>query len=33
MLNYKGLKGCYERLIVSEASVDRQVDALLEQHT
>lgn len=32
MLNYKGLKGTYERLIVSEASVDRQVDALLEQH-
>ena len=33
MLNYKGLKGTYERLIVSEASVDRQMDALLEQHT
>lgn len=32
MLNYKGLKGAYERLIVSEESVDRQVDALLEQH-
>lgn len=32
MLNYKGLKGVYERLIVSEESVDRQVDALLEQH-
>ena len=32
MLNYKGLKGTYERLIISEASVDRQVDALLEQH-
>ena len=32
MLNYKGLKGVYERLIVSEAQVDRQVDALLEQH-
>lgn len=32
MLNYKGLKCTYERLIVSEASVDRQVDALLEQH-
>ena len=32
MLNYKGLKGVYERLIISEASVDRQVDALLEQH-
>ena len=33
MLNYKGLKGTYERLIVSEASVDRQMDALLAQHT
>ena len=32
MLNYKGLKGTYERLIVSEERVDRQVDALLEQH-
>lgn len=32
MLDYKGLKGAYERLIVSEARVDRQVDALLEQH-
>ncbi len=32
MLNYKGLKGTCERLIVSEAQVDRQVDALLEQH-
>jgi len=32
MLGYKGLKGVYERLIVSEAQVDRQVDALLEQH-
>jgi len=32
MLNYKGLKGTYERLIVSEARVDRQVDTLLEQH-
>lgn len=32
MLNYKGLKGTYERLIVSEDSVDRQVDALLAQH-
>jgi len=32
MLEYKGLKGVYERLIVSEAQVDRQVDALLEQH-
>lgn len=33
MLNYKGLKGVYERLIVSEAQVNAQVDALLEQHT
>jgi trigger factor len=33
MLNYKGLKGTYERLIVSEASVDRQMNTLLEQHT
>ncbi len=32
MLNYKGLRGTFERLIVSEESVDRQVDALLEQH-
>ena len=32
MLNYKGLKGTFERLIVSEERVDRQVDALLEQH-
>ena len=32
MLDYKGLKGVYERLIVSDAQVDRQVDALLEQH-
>ena len=32
MLNYKGLKGTCERLIVSEARIDRQVDALLEQH-
>ena len=33
MLEYKGLKGVYERLIVSDAQVDRQMDALLEQHT
>ena len=33
MLNYKGLKGTYERLIISEANVDRQVEALLDQHT
>ena len=33
MLDYKGLKGTYERLIVSQAQVDRQVEALLEQHT
>ena len=32
MLNYKGLKGTCERLIVSETQVDRQVDALLAQH-
>ena len=32
MLDYKGLKGVYERLIVSEAQVDAQVDALLEQN-
>ena len=31
-MNYKGLKGVCERLIVSDAQVDRQVDALLEQH-
>lgn len=33
MLEYKGLKGIYERLIVSDAQVDAQIDALLEQHT
>lgn len=33
MLNYKGLRGTFERLIVPESRVDRQVDALLEQHT
>ena len=33
MLEYKGLKGVYERLAVSDSQVDRQVDALLEQNT
>ena len=33
MLEYKGLKGVYERLAVSDSQVDRQVDALLEQKT
>ena len=32
MLHYKGLKGTYERLIVSDAQVDRQIEALIEQH-
>ena len=33
MLVYKGLKGVYERLGVSDSQVDRQVEALLEQNT
>ena len=33
MLEYKGLKGVYECLAVSDSQVDRQVDALLEQNT
>ena len=32
MLNYKGLRGVRERIIVPEAQVDRQIDQLLEQH-
>ena len=32
MFEYKGLKGKLERLIVSEAQVDQQIDQLLEQH-
>ena len=33
MLEYKGLKGVYERILISEAQVDRQLDAILEQRT
>ena len=32
MLNYKGLRGVRERLIVSDALVDQQIDRLLEQN-
>ena len=32
MLNYKGLRGVRERLIVSDVLVDQQIDALLKQH-
>ena len=32
MLNYKGLRATLERLIVSDAQVDRQIDQLLEQN-
>ena len=32
MLNYKGLRGRLEKLTVSDAQVDEQIDQLLEQH-
>ena len=32
MLNYKGLKGTLERVHVSDAQVEKQIERLLEQH-